>query len=151
MRKLKWIIVAALSCAAIQQGKADDKGNAAEAKALLTKAAAHYKAAGREAALADFSDKQGKFVDRDLYVFCYGPDAKISAHGFNPGLIGKDISIFKDADGLPFAAKLNEITRASGAAELEYRWVSPVSKKIELKSSFAEKFGDDVCGVGFYK
>jgi cytochrome c len=141
---------AIISCASTY-AVAEDRSSPAEAKAFLQKAVAYYKSAGRETALKDFSDKQGKFVDRDLYVFCYGPDQKISAHGFNPTLVGKDIEIFKDADGKAFASQLNQEGRAKGTAELDYRWVSPVSKKIESKSSTVEKVGDDVCGVGYYK
>jgi cytochrome c len=153
MPALRYTIGILIACSGVCASWAADgpRGNADEARALLTKASAFYKEAGREAALSEFNNRSGKFVDRDLYIFCSGPDQKISAHGSNSALIGKEIAIFKDADGLQFAAKLNELAQASGKAELEYRWVNPVSKKIETKSSIAEVFGADICGVGYYK
>ena len=60
---------------------AAERGTPAEAKAMLQKAVAHYKEVGRKQALADFNAKKPPFGDRDLYVFCIGPDLTIVANG----------------------------------------------------------------------
>jgi cytochrome c len=154
MRKIFGILIVLSSAVAATCATAQEQHTTPdEAKALLQKAVAYYKSAGRETALKDFSDKQGKFIDRDLYVFCYGSEQKITAHGANATLIGKDLEIFKDADGKPFAVEMYKaaVASANGVAEYDYRWVSPTTKKIEAKSSTVEKVGNDVCGVGYYK
>jgi len=63
---------------------AADRGTPAEAKAMLQKAVAHYKAVGRKQALADFTAKKAPFGDRDLYVVCIGPEHTITANGRFP-------------------------------------------------------------------
>src|SRR5262245_31558880 len=56
-------------------------GTAAEAKAMLERAAAALKA-NEAAALSEFNDKHDRhFHDRDLYVFCNNlSDGKMTAH-----------------------------------------------------------------------
>jgi len=61
---------------------AQDRGTAAEAKSLLSKAVAYYKANGQAKALAAFNDPKGNFVSKDLY-FRLGYERKIIAHGVN--------------------------------------------------------------------
>lgn len=77
---------------------AGDRGTPAEAKAMLAKAVAHYKAVGRKQALADFTGKKPPFVDRDLYVFCIGSDRVIAANGGYPSFVGLSADVLKDAN-----------------------------------------------------
>ena len=72
-------------------------GAVAEAKAMLQKAAAHYKEVGRAQALTDFSASKMPFRDRDLYVVCIGSDRRISANGAFPAYVGVSADILKDA------------------------------------------------------
>jgi hypothetical protein len=69
---------------------ARQSGTAAEAKAMLVRAAAAL-TANEAAALNEFNDKHDRrFHDRDLYVFCNTlSDGKMTAHP-NPALIGRD-------------------------------------------------------------
>jgi cytochrome c len=128
------------------------RGTADQAKALLDKAVAHYAKVGRAQALTDFNDRQGSFVDRDLYVFCFGPGRQISAHGMNAALVGKDIAIFKDHDGKAFATEMYDLGTSNGNGKIDYQWVNPTTKKIEPKSSHFQKVAsDEVCAVGYYK
>lgn len=126
-------------------------GTADEAKALMERAAAHFEKAGAEQALKDFTNTGGEFVDRDLYVFCFNLDAVTTAHGGNPALMGKDISKLKDADGKSFTLEILDVAVKSGTGQVDYKWVNPTSKKIEQKSTYVQRLGDNACGVGFYK
>ena len=63
-----------------------------EAKAMLKKAVAFYKANGQEKAFAAFNDRKGQFVDQELYIFVLDMNGKILAHGVKPELIGKDMA-----------------------------------------------------------
>ena len=142
-----------LACAAgvfAQKQPAGTRGTPAEADALLTKAVAHYEQAGRAQALADFTAKKAPFADRDLYVFCYGPDGKTSAHGADPKLVGVPYDTLKDVDGKAFGTELWKVGSRPGGGTVEYKWKNPVSGAIETKTSVVRKVGDDVCGVGAY-
>lgn len=119
---------------------------------MLDEAVSHYETVGREQALQDFTAKKEPFVDRDLYVFCYGPDMKVSAHGANESLLGDDVNELRDEDGLAFGTKIIEVARADPeGGTVEYKWMNPVSDEVKPKVSTVRAVGDDVCGVGAYK
>jgi cytochrome c len=127
---------------------AGDKATTAEAQALLDKAVKMVETEGSTKAIAAFNDPKGGFVDRDLYVFCYGPDGKITAHR-DPALVGNPIAGVKDADGKEIGKEMAALGTKGGS--LEYKWKNPVSNKVETKVSYLKKAGDQVCGVGAYK
>jgi len=129
---------------------AGDRGTPAEAKALLAKAVAHYKAVGRKQALDDFTRKKAPFVDRDLYVGCIGPDHTITANGGFHSMVGRSADVLKDADGKALGKALWDAASAKGGGSVQYRWLNPVSAQIEPKISFAQRVGEDVCVVGAY-
>ncbi len=130
---------------------AAERGTAEQAKALLDKAFEHYKAAGREKAVADFNAKDGAFVQGDLYLFCYNVNKTLTVHGVNAKLIGRKLGGMKDADGKDFTAAIFEGGMTKGSGTVDYRWSNPTTKKIEAKSTFFQKFGDEICSVGYYK
>jgi cytochrome c len=140
-----------LIIAATGVASADDRGSKEEAKALLDKAVAHVNAVGMEKAFVDFSQKDGGFIDRDLYVFCYDLHGNVLAHGGNPTLIGKNLIDVRDTDGIQPVKASIEIVQASGQGTLDFKWPNPVTKKIESKSSFVVKVGENWCGVGYYR
>jgi cytochrome c len=144
-------VALAFTVTAAFQVEAEQRGTPAEAKAMLAKAAAHYRTVGRTRALADFTAKKAPFSDRDLYVFCIGPDAKIVANGAYPSFVGTSADALRDADGKPLGKALVEAGSREGGGSVEYPHINPVSHKPEEKVSFVEKLGDDVCGVGAYK
>jgi cytochrome c len=141
------VLVAALAVAS--SAVAGDKGTPAEAQALLDKAVKEVQKDGTVKALAAFNDPKGGYVDRDLYVFCQGPDGKITAHR-DPTMVGKEVATLKDADGKEIGKQMIEIGK-KGSGSLEYRWPNPVSNKVETKVSYLKKAGDQLCGVGAYK
>ena len=151
MRTLSLVTLVLAGCAAsVFAQTRPSRGTPAEAQAMLTSANAHYEKAGRTQALADFTAKKAPFVDRDLYVFCYGPDGKTSAHGADPELVGVSYDTFKDVDGKAFGTELWKVGSRPGGGTVEYKWKNPVSDAIETKISVVRKVGDDVCGVGAY-
>jgi hypothetical protein len=145
-RTLTWLALGLLSAGALPAG---ERGTPEEAQALLERAVALVESEGEEKALAAFNDRDGAFVDRDLYVFCMGPEYKISAH-VDFGLRGVDVATLKDPDGKQIGREMIEIAKRGGGS-LEYRWVNPVSKEVETKISFLKPAGRQTCGVGAYK
>ena len=143
------------SPAAISDGSAPakssgERGTPAEAKAMLQKAVDHYNSVGRNQALADFNAKKPPFSDRDLYVFCIGPNRTIVANGGFPQYVGTAQDLWKDADGKPLGQAILDMVKDSGEGSVRYRWINPVTHKMESKIAFGQKVGDDVCGVGAY-
>src|SRR3546814_151173 len=87
---------------------------AEEAKAFAENAVAHIKAVGKEQAFADFSRKDGGFVDGELYMFCYEKDGTNVAHGGNPAFVGKNLLDVKDPDGVQVNAEIIKLGMSQG-------------------------------------
>ena len=126
------------------------RGTAAEAEAMLAKAIAHYEAAGRTQALADFTARKPPFADRDLYVFCFGADRTVVSHGGDPKQVGVAFDSLKDVDGKAFGTAIWEAGQQPAGGRVEYKWLNPATGVVEPKVTFVRKAGDEVCGVGAY-
>ena len=149
--KLSFLLCAVLCAIALNVNAAGDKATAAEATAMVKKGVAYIKAQGKEKGYAEISNKSGQFNDRDLYLVVYGLDGTVHAHGANPRLIGKNIIDLKDMDGKPYVQGRVDLAKSKGICWQDYKYTSPVSKKIEPKSMYCEKLDDTaVCG-GMYK
>jgi signal transduction histidine kinase len=130
---------------------AQDRGTSTEAKALLDKAVAFYKASGQAKAFAAFNDAKGQFVSKDLYIFALDMNGKILSHGANASLIGKDMMGAKDADGKLFMKEMVEVGKTKVKGAIDYKWENPKTKKVEQKSSYVEKVDSVILGCGYYK
>ncbi|HXX80891.1 MAG TPA: cache domain-containing protein [Thermodesulfovibrionales bacterium] len=124
-------------------------GTPEEAKALVEKAIAFYKANGKEKALAEFSKPKGQFTKGDLYIFAYNPKGIIIAHGGDPKLVGKDFANVQDADGKYFAREF--ITIGPEGGWVDYKWMDYATKKVEAKTSYLKRIDDVIIGCGVYK
>jgi len=154
MRK---VFVAACVCAFILVaagiGFAQERGTPQEAIDLVNKAVAFYKDNGQEKAFTAFNDTKGQFIKKDLYVFVIDWNGTILAHGANKTLINKPTADLKDSDGKLFMREMVNVAKTKGKGWVDYKWVNPVSKKIERKSSYVQRVeGKDLLiGCGIYK
>ncbi len=130
---------------------AADAGTKEEAVALVKKAVDYIKANGRDKAYEEFSNPKGQFVDRDLYIVVYDMNAKCLAHGQKKSMVGKDLIDFKDVDGKEFMKERVELMKKNNTAWQDYKFMNPVTKKIEPKEMYLEKFEDVIVGAGVYK
>ena len=149
MKKLGFL-TAALSVmvlAGVSTAVAAEYGTAAEAKAMLKRAEAAVKA-DKAKALTMFVKGEGGFKDRDLYVFCGGPDGNFTAH---PRLTGKSLKNLKDKAGKPLGQEIYQVAREGKISEVSYMWPRPGSTKPVQKVTFVTKVSDEVCAVGYYK
>ena len=155
MKRCFALLVAALMLAlgATSAAAQDKKGTAAEATAMVDKAIAHIKKVGREKAFADFDNSKGAFTDRDLYVVVYDMKGKVLAHGANPKMIGKDVIDLRDSDGKYFVKERVEMMSKGPNAKgwQDYKFMNPVSRQIEPKSMYLQRFEDVMVGCGIYK
>jgi cytochrome c len=129
---------------------AQEHGTKDEAVALVKKAVAHVQAVGQEKACADFANPTGNFQSKDLYVFLQKMNGDMICHAKNSGLNAKNLAHLKDTDGKTFVAEMMAMA-GNGSGWVDYKWVNPVSKKIEPKSAYVEKTGDSFIGAGIYK
>jgi cytochrome c len=129
---------------------AGDQGTKEEAVAMVKKAIEYIKANGNEKAFEEFSDPKGKFVDRDLYVVVYDMNAKCLAHGQKKNMVGKELIDFKDTDGKEYMKERIDLMKKQSTAWQDYKFMNPVSKQIEPKSMYLERFGDLIVGCGIY-
>lgn len=130
---------------------AADTGTADEATAMVKKAIAYIKANGKDKAFAEINDRKGQFTDRDLYIVVFDLNGKNLAHGANAKLIGKDLIDIKDVDGKPYMRERLELIKTKGKGWQDYKFSNPVTKAIEPKSMYVEKYEDIIVGCGIYK
>lgn len=145
------VIAAAIAGTSIGAALAGDHATAAEAQAMLKKGIAFIKANGKEKGYAEISNKQGKFVDRDLYLTVYSLDGTVLAHGANDKMIGKNLMDLKDIDGKAFVKERMDLARSKGTFTQDYKFTNPTTKKIEPKQMFCEKLDETVVCGGIYK
>ena len=154
MRFLRFLLAAALPFALLTAGglvKADERGSAGEAKAMLEKAVAAVKADEAKALaefVADAKAKDGTYFSKDLYVFCGGADGNFSAH---PSLVGKSMKALMDKGATPKAVGEDFYKVAdAGGGEVSYMWPLPGGTEPQKKVAIVAKAGAQVCAVGYY-
>lgn len=122
-----------------------------EAQAMVKKAVAHYKKVGKDKALADFNAKAGPFIDRDLYVYTADMTGKVTSHGANEKLLGRDLMQLKDADGKLFIVEILDRAKSGKVGWTNYKWANPVTKEVEAKSAYCEPHDAQVVCAGAYQ
>ena len=88
MKNVVAMVVMAAAALAGAAAWAADRGTAKEAEALVKKGIAYIKANGKDKGYAEINNKQGQFVDRDLYLIVLRMDGTMLANGANAKLIG---------------------------------------------------------------
>lgn len=154
MKQLKSLMGAFALCLAMAGSIwAQDRGTADEAKALAEKALAHIKSVGADKAFEEFSAKDGKWQNKDLYVFVVKFDGVTTAHGANKALIGKNMFELKDLNGKAFLKEMGDVAKNKGSGWVDYLFADPISKKTAAKSSYVLRIPgyEGFVGVGIYK
>lgn len=123
----------------------------AEATAMVKKGVDFIKANGKDKGYAEIINKQGQFVDRDLYLTVYGMDGVVRAHGANEKMVGKNLLGLKDVDGKEFVKERVELAKAKPSFWQDYKFTDPLSKKVLPKTMYCEKLEDFVVCGGVYK
>ncbi|MCV2367965.1 cache domain-containing protein [Roseateles oligotrophus] len=125
-----------------------------EAVAMVKKAVAFYKANGRDKTFAEVSDQSGQFRDRELFVVVMDAKANVLAHGALKKMIGANIMDLKDVNGVMIIRSMfKAVEKANSGWSDEYLFLNPLSKAMEPKLSYVEKFEDMLffCGYHFLK
>lgn len=150
MMKLKMVMAVAALLGAGAAFSAENFATKKEAEAMVAKAAKAV-VANRSEAFKQITDKDKRWVDRDLYVMVYDMNGVCLAHGQNEKQVGKDLIEMADADGKEFVKERVELAKAKGHFWQDYKFTDPVTKKILPKQAYCEKASDVIVCSGIYK
>jgi hypothetical protein len=127
--------------------------NEAKATGLVERGLAFIKSKGMDAALAEFNNPKGKFVEGEFYLFVFGYNGDCLAHGANQKMVGKNQIEMMDADGKPLIQEFIRIAKSKGKGWSDYKWSNPLTKKIQDKRSLIAAIPgkDAIVGCGYYK
>jgi len=132
--------------------QAQTKATKESSVALVKKAVVYYKQVGKEKALEEFSNPNGKFVDGENYLSIYDMKGTVLGHGTNKALLGKNFYDVRDSRDKYFIREFIEKANKPGASGwVEYQWTNPVSKKIEPKAAYFVRVEDVIIQAGYYK
>ena len=118
-----------------------------QAVALVKRAVAQLRARGRESAYRDFETPNGPFMFGDYYVYVFDLSGYVHVH---PTLKGQNATDLQDSDGKKFVRPMIANAHTIGKGWEDYRWVNPLSKEIEQKSAYFERFEDVMVACGTY-
>jgi signal transduction histidine kinase len=125
--------------------------NETELVSFVESAAAYAHKIGKENALKEFSNKTGRFVRGDLYIYAYDFNGTNIAHPFKPDWIGTNKLNMTDSNGVPFIKNL--INAAKGGEGFTYFiFPNPAhGNKDEFKIGYVIKVDDNWwLGSGIY-
>lgn len=105
---------------------------------------------GKEAALKEFNNPQGRFTKGDSYIFVIDYQGVFLASPNNPEFIGKNEYDLTDNQGKYMIQKLIQ-TAKNGGGWVNYHWKNPVTNEVENKASYVMPMEDYLIGSGYYQ
>ncbi|OEF95163.1 cache domain-containing protein [Vibrio splendidus] len=127
-----------------------ERSSAAEAKNLLARAMTAIVESEQES-LTEFNDAEGSFVEGDLYVFVMDMNSgKLLAHGVSPELVGRSHNEILSPDDKPILTEMLNLAKENGRGVYTYRWLNPLSSKVETKHTYYRVIDNKLVGVGYY-
>ena len=151
LRNLAFVVgcAALLAFFTVASVQAAQFGTAEEARAMLERAVAAVKE-DKAKALDMFSNGEGGFKDRDLYVWCANAsDGIITATPYWNR--GKQLRDIEGKRGAPFGETVMQNATEGTIKETTYWWPRPGTDKPLEKTALYTKIGDQICSVGYYK
>lgn len=128
----------------------EGSATAEQAVAMVQRGVVHLKAHGAQRGYADITRRDTSFKDRDLYLVVYGLDGQVRAHGAQPKLVGKNLLEVRDVDGRAFVRERVELARVKASFWQDYKFINPVSRRVEPKRMYCERLDDSVVCGGIY-
>lgn len=148
---MKKIVSTILAVIVVTTAYGGDMGTPEEAKAMSLKAQAAINKMGREKSFAVFADKNGGFMEKDLYVFCVDMDGVLLFQPLKPELVGKNLYNFNKYGDLLFQNMI-AVAKKTGTGWVDYKWPYPGTDEIKQKTSYIVVNDEGFfCGVGAYK
>ncbi|UGV41507.1 cache domain-containing protein [Methanococcoides orientis] len=106
---------------------------------------------GQEAALREFNNRTGQFVDGELYIFAYDIDGTTLALPFQPEVIGTDRWNITDANGTAYIQEMAATAQSNGSF-FRYLYVDPADNfTVKQKLSYVMMVDEEwFLGAGIY-
>jgi hypothetical protein len=118
---------------------------------FVQSAAVYAKENGKEAALSEFNNLNGTFIDEDLYVFAYEMNGTVIALPYQQGLLGTNRSGISDSNGVEFIDRMIEVAH-DGGGSVYYVYPNPERNyQEEFKLSYVVPVDNEwFVGAGIY-
>lgn len=144
--------LAALFTLSLAPAFAGDKPTADQVRKLTLEAAQFVQTHDLEAARRAFH-AEGAFKFGEVYVNVIDGNGNWLVYPPNPKHEGKSVLNVRDADGKLLVQEIIQMAREHGEGWVEYRWLNPVSNRIEPKMSYVKAVPDKamVIYVGIYR
>ncbi|MCK9580776.1 MAG: cache domain-containing protein [Methanoregula sp.] len=119
--------------------------------AFVQRAASYAKEHGKEAALKEFNDPNGTFIEGELYIYAYRMDGTVIALPYQQGLLGTTRTGIADPNGVEFIEGLIDIAK-EGDGSLYYIYPNPEDNyRDEFKISYVIPVDNEwFVGSGIY-
>jgi methyl-accepting chemotaxis protein len=125
-------------------------GTAAEAQQLTIDATLHVNHVGLERAVRDFHDPEGRFIDRDLYLFAFDRQGVYSVFGMSPKRVGTRLRDMPGIDGDQLLDQAWDVCDAGGGW-VSYDIVNAATGAVGQKSSYVVALDQNtLLGCGTY-
>ena len=126
------------------------EGTREDVVSMVDRAVKLVSESGSRDAFRQFMEPGGGYIEGDLYVFVLDRYGTILANGASPGSIGNNVLQVQDSNGFYFVKSMLRQAFTRGQGWVDYIWVSPCTGKPALKSTYFQKAGQFVIGVGLY-
>ncbi|MBK9443018.1 MAG: cache domain-containing protein [Comamonadaceae bacterium] len=123
------------------------QGTADQARQMVFDGMVHVRTKGLQAAIADFHDKQGPFIDRDLYVFVFDRAGYYLVHGASPEKDGSALSAVPGLDANHLVEDAWRVCDQEQGGWVNYTITHPLTGEVQAKSSYVMPL-DDNCLIG---
>lgn len=147
MKRFLLTLFIALFAACVQAG---ERGTVEEAQQLVEKAAAMMRTAGPARALTEFSNPQGSFTYRDLYIVVLDQRGVVRAHGALPHMIGQNVANWRDADDRYVMRELLQRARRGETGPIRYKRPYLGTDQVRLKMTWFRQVNGYVILCGAY-
>jgi len=118
---------------------------------LVHRAAEHLRAVGKRQAFDDFDDPTEDFIFGEYYIWAMDLNGIRLANGSDPSSRGENILEIRDIDGKPHVRQIIDKARSKGKGWEDYKWLHPVTRRIEQKSVYFELVDGAIVACGIYK
>ncbi len=124
--------------------------NRNDAKAMVERAWSYLQKNGKEAAIKEFSNRTGEFVDGELFVFVQDYEGVMIAYGGEAPILGKNVMNFQDANKEAIGPPMIAIAKNQGSGWYSYNFLNPQTDKVEPKISYIKAIDNScymACGI----
>ena len=146
-------VVGLLSCI-LTAGPAtgEEKATKEEAQAMVKKAITFIQQVGRRSRVQG-NHRQDRKIQQSAISTWWSISSTAKCWLMAPmtKLVGKDMSDAQDVDGKYFVKERIELARKQATFWQDYKFVNPVTRKIELKEMYCERLGEAAVCAGIYK